>query len=111
FEETKDIYCQLRIEVPRRLIRQEERRLRYNGPGNRDALLLSAAQHTRLVVPAPTQSDPLEGLAHAAPHNLGRDAEDLEGDRDIPEHRPVRDQLEILKHHSDVPPEVGDRSG
>ena len=55
-----DLICVLIIEVADRLVGENERRIVDEGPGNRDALLLSAAQFRRPVPGAIAKTDGIE---------------------------------------------------
>ena len=67
-EELDDLGAGVAVEVARRLVGEEDGRLRDEGAGDPDALLLAARQLGRLVVQAVAQAQPLEdGLRAGVP--------------------------------------------
>ena len=73
FEEAEEVDRELGVEVARRLVGEDERRLADDGAGDRDALLLAAREDAGGVFAAPLQADALERLADArATRRLGR---------------------------------------
>jgi hypothetical protein len=62
-----DLTCVLIVEVADRLVGENERGIVDEGPGNRDALLLSAAQFRRPVPDAIAKTDRVEQLPGGDP--------------------------------------------
>ena len=65
-EQVHDLERQIRVEVARRLVGQDERRLVDERARDRDALLLAARQLQRIRVHPVLQAQPLEHLERAA---------------------------------------------
>ena len=107
-EEPEDVDRELRIEVPGRLVGEEDRGLTDDRARDRDALLLAAGEDAGAVFPATAEADPLERLADACTDEARREPEHLERDRDVVEDGPARDELEVLKDDPDVAPEHRD---
>ena len=59
-EDRHDLLGGLRVEVSRRLVGEEDRRIVHEAPRDRDALLLAARELRRRVVPAVREADALE---------------------------------------------------
>ena len=85
-EEGRDLLTRLPIEIPRGLVREEDRRLASEGPGKSDALLLSPRKLGRKVIhsilePHPRQelSGPISSCRIRTPEQLERDQNVLQG--------------------------------
>ncbi len=87
-----------RIEISRRLIREQHSRPRYEGPRERDALLLAAGELARVVAGAAFQADPLEGLEGRAACIRARCQ--LQGKHDIFEGGQRRNEMKGLENEA-----------
>lgn len=108
-EQPEDVDGELRIEVARRLVGQDERWLADDGARHGDALLFAAAEHLRPIVAATCEPDALERLADTSADEPMRQPHHLEGDGDVVEHGPAGDELEVLEDEPDVPAQSRDR--
>ena len=111
FEEPEDVDRELRIEVARRLVRENERRLADDRARDGDALLLATRQHARRIVTTTRESDALERFADARANEARRKAEHLERDRDVLVDAPRVHELEVLEDDADVPTQKWNRVG
>src|SRR5439155_9533328 len=92
--------AELGVEVRERLVEEQDARLDHEAPGQRDALLLPAAQLARIAALEPGQVDLLE---HACDARLGlrpADPAHLEAKGDVLVHRLVRPHRVVLEHHA-----------
>ena len=85
------------VEVAERLVEEQRLRLRDEDPRERDALLLPARERPRLAVGERRQADHVERLERPLAPLLLPDAVHLEAELDVGEHRPVREQREVLE--------------
>ena len=90
------------VEVPRRLVGQEDHRPVDECPGDRDALLLPAGELVGHPVVLAVEADQVEHLGHDPLDMAARLADDLEGERDVLAHRLVGQQPEVLEHGPDL---------
>jgi len=74
----------------------------------RHALLFAARKFVRVVLQLVPQPDEAEDLRHPRLDDVPRFADHLQGKRHVVEHALVGEQLEVLEHRPDVPPEVRD---
>ena len=90
-----------RVEVSRRLVRQQDRRIVDEGPRDRDPLLLAARQLAREAALPVRQPEQLERLlrVHGAVREVSR-VEQRQGD--VLDRARAREQVEILKDESDA---------
>ena len=72
-----------RVEVGGRLIEQEHVRSHRQGPGEREALALPAAQRLGRAIERDVETDRVECLAHPRPDLIARHAEVLATERDV----------------------------
>src|SRR5687768_8917527 len=102
-DEGHDLVRRLRVEVPRRLVGQDERRPIDEGAGDRRPLLLAAGQLVRARVHAMRELDPFEKLERAGAR-LGRIG--LRGverrQQHVLEDRRARQQVEALEDIADL---------
>ena len=94
--------AQLRVEVRQRLVEQKERRLTYDRPRQRAALLLPAGKLAGSALEQVLDAHPRRGLAHRMRDPVGRGPDHLQGECDVVEHRHVRIQRIALEHHCDI---------
>ena len=85
------------VEVAERLVEEQRLRLRHEHARQRDALLLPARERPRLAVGERRQADHVERLECQLPPLLLPDAVHLEAELDVVEHRPVREEREVLE--------------
>ena len=107
-EQPHDLFGELRIEVARGLVRDEQRRPRDDGARDADALLLARATarsaQRRLLAEQPHL---VERGAHLAPDLAVAGAVDDERQRDVVEHAAIVQQLVVLEHDADAAAEGG----
>ena len=97
----------LGIEVARRLVGQQQRRVVHERPRDRDALLLAAGQLGRQVVELGRQADHAQDVRHLAADLLAALADHLKRVGDVVVDRAVRQQLVVLEDRADVAAQVG----
>ena len=85
-----------RIEISRRLVREQHSRPRHKGSCECDALLLAAGELPRIVPSAGFQADPLKGLESCAA--CVPPCGQLQGKHDIFERSQCRDEMKRLKN-------------
>ena len=85
------------VEGRRGLVAQQDPRLRGQGPGNTDTLLLTARKLGGIGVPLPAQPHQLQKLVDTARDPPAVPARQLEGKRDVPRHTAGREQVEPLE--------------
>jgi hypothetical protein len=71
------------VKVPRRLIRQDEKRLNDQGAGNGDALLFAAGEFMRAMLPAMGQSHASQHLGRPLARFVGGAAADGQRQSDV----------------------------
>src|SRR5829696_4694258 len=91
------------VEVARRLIGDEDGRLRYEGPGYGDALLLATREHFGVLVHLPREAHEVEYLGHLRADGTPPLARHLHRVGDVLGCSLVRKQFEVLKDAPDVP--------
>ena len=91
--------AQLHVQVGEGLVEQQQARLRRQGAGQRDTLLLAAGEFVRVALAQVAELDQIEQLAGDA-LALGVLA-DAEGD--VLRHGQVREQRVVLEDHADAP--------
>jgi hypothetical protein len=91
---------QLDIQTGERLIEQHQVWLRSQGPGQRDALLLSTRELVHVAIAEAAKSDDVEQLVHALAALSRRSPAQAEGD--VALHGQVRKQGVFLKDHPDA---------
>src|SRR5918995_683951 len=105
-QELHDADAGVRVEVARRLVGDEDGRLRDERPGYGNPLLLAAGELVRVLVHLPRKADEVEYLGHLGADGTPPLAGDLHGVGDVLGRRLVGEQLEILEHATDIPPET-----
>src|SRR5436190_1890166 len=105
-EDVHDLDARPRIEVPGRLVRQQDRRLVDQRARDGDALLLAARQLVGIVIHALAEADDLEDLFGAAMPlgglHLRRPGVVEQQQLDVVERRRPRQQVEALEHEADL---------
>src|SRR4029077_17944680 len=107
-EQSHHLERQVRIEIARRLIGDQERGLADHGAGDADALLLADGELERQHTLLAEETHLVERGAHAPVDLLQGSCSYGERKRDVVVHRPVGEQLVILEDHADVAAESGD---
>src|SRR5271156_742639 len=107
-EELHDLEREVRIEVPRRLIGDQQRGLADDGAGDADALLLAGRKLERAAALLAEQSDLVERRAHALLDLAPRHSRDDEWQRDVVGNRSIEEQLMILEHDAQTSAELRD---
>src|SRR5262249_7311536 len=92
---------QFGVEAGQRLVHQEHGGIGDDGAGERHALALAARALPRQLVEQRLYVNRSGGRAHALPHLLLRHLLDAQAERDVLEHRHVREQREVLEHHAE----------
>lgn len=105
-EELHDPGTGFRIEIPGRLVSQQKRWARHEGPGQGDPLLLATGELPRVVMPPRLEADAGQGRCRL-PGGIGNSGE-FEGERDILGGGHRRDEVKGLENDADMtPPEAG----
>ena len=91
-----------RIEIPGRLVAQQDLRVADQRPRDRGALLFAARELAREHPALVREPDEIEHARHLRITSLVRVAGDLQRERDVFPDRLVREQLEVLEHDADV---------
>src|SRR3712207_605426 len=99
-----DADARVRVEISGRLVGDEYGRLGDEGPGDRDALLLSAGELVWELVHLPAQAHEVEYLGDLRADGAVPLARDLHRVGDVLGCRLVRQQLEVLEDAADVAP-------
>ena len=102
-DEAEDREAGRGVEVARRLVGHEDRRIRDERPRDRHTLLLPAAQLARSMPGAVAEADPVEHGQGAIPAVGARDPLIEERDLDVLRDRELGDQVERLEDESDPP--------
>src|SRR5215210_7163882 len=90
------------IEVARRFVGDEYGRLRHEGPGNGDSLLLAPRKHVGELLHLPREAHEVEYLGHLGADGTPPLARYLHGVGHVLGRRLVREQLEVLKDAPDI---------
>ena len=98
-QEVDDVPPGRAVEVPRRLVRQQQRRIVRQRPRDGDPLLLTAGELRRIVVPPAREADFLQ--QRARPRRRARHPGDLHRHQDVLERRQRREQVEELEDEPD----------
>src|ERR671913_869319 len=96
------------VQVARRLVGDEDGRLRYEGPGYGDTLLLAAREHFGELVHLRREANEVEYLGHLGADRTPLLARDLHRVGDVLGCGLVREQFEVLKDAPDVPAQASD---
>src|SRR5215208_876010 len=107
-QELHDADARCGVEVARRLVGDEYRRLRHEGAGYGDTLLLAAREHVRVLVHLPPEADAVEYLWHLRADRTPLLARNLHCVGDVLGCGLVREKLEVLKDAPDISPETWD---
>src|SRR3712207_1165859 len=102
-----DAHARVRVEVAGRLVGDEDRRLRDEGPCDRDALLLPAGELVGELLHLPAQPHKVEYLGDLRADGAPLLASDLHRVGDVLGGGLVREQLEVLEDAPDVAPVAG----
>ena len=95
-----------RIEIAGGLVGNEQRRLGHDRARDSHALLLAGGELERPALLLAEQADLIERRAHALVDLAPRHAGDDERQRHVVRHRPVVQQLVILKDHAELAGEI-----
>ena len=98
----------LGVEVARRLVGQQQRRMVDEGARDADALLLAAGELVGEVVQLRGQAGQAQDVGHLGPDLLARVAGDLQRVGDVVVDGAVGQQLEVLEDDAEVAAVVGD---
>jgi hypothetical protein len=97
-QEGQHVVRHRRVEVPRRLIGKDQRRLVYQAAGDRDPLLLAAGELHRPMVRTLGQANPPERLARELIRLTALHSRVLARERDILQRGQRRDEVERLEY-------------
>ena len=100
FEQPNDIPAVFRIEVPRRLVGDENLWLAHDSTRDRDTLPLTTRQLVWKILFFARQPDEFDDFWHSIFDFTIGHASDLERKRDILKHRALRQKLEILENYA-----------
>src|SRR5215212_2238257 len=103
-----DTYTRVRIEIAGRLVGDEYGRLGDEGSGDRDALLLAAGEHLRVLLHLPRESHEVEDLGHLRPDGAAPLTRHLHRVSDVLARGLIRQELEVLEDRPDVAPVARD---
>ena len=103
-EKALHLPAELGVERAERLVEEDEPRLADDGAGQRDALLLAAAQLRRVAPAIPLERDELQRLGDAPGDLRLADAADLQAVADIRLDRHVREERVVLEDGVERPP-------
>ena len=97
----------LRVEGAGRLVEQDRRRVNRKGPGDRNTLLLPAGKLVRPARPPCRPARPGRAAAGASPRPRPATARGRTRGpaMTFSQGRHVREQVELLEHHADLPPQ------
>lgn len=107
-EYADDFEGKLWVEVPSRLVGQQDLRLINHGPGNGHTLLLSIREVRRVLPHFLMKVDQPEGVEDAAADFFNRDTQDIETDGHVIENFFMEEKAEVLEddtHRSAQPPD------
>jgi len=107
FEQAQQFQRHFGIDIAGRLIRDQHPRARNHRAGNGNALLLPARQCCRDRMGAVGKADPVEHFRNRFHHPLFIRARQAQRQRDIVERGEMRHQPEILEHHPQPTPQIG----
>src|SRR5258705_2031622 len=102
-EQLHDRFAVGRVQVPCRLVREQDRGVTNDRPGHRDALLLASRQLYRIVLGAVRHPDLFERLLYPLGALRPRHAPIGERQLDILGDGEIADQVERLEHEPDAP--------
>lgn len=105
-EDPIDSRGRFRIQVAGRLVGEKKKGLVHEGARDRDALHLAPRKIARPITQPSEEADLEEHFVHTSSNRPVRRAGHSQGERDVLEHAPVRDQPEILVDEADVPAEL-----
>ncbi len=105
-EDPHDAHRRRRIEVPGRLVGEDNEGTVHERPGDRDTLLLATRKLTGIAVGFGGQPHQLEDLGHLIAHDVAGAPGDFEGKRHVLVHGLVRQQFEVLEHRADRAPQM-----
>jgi hypothetical protein len=101
-QELHDPDGRLGVQVARRLVGEQERRVVDERAGDRDALLLAARQLVGIGVQLRGQPRQAQDVGDLRADVLARVARDLQRVGDVVVHRAVGQELEVLEDHAEV---------
>ena len=101
-EQFHDADARVRVKVARRLIGDEDIRPVDEGPGDRDALLLTAGQFVGEALFLAVESDHLQDFRHDGLDVTAGLPDHLKRESHVLEHGLVRQQSEVLEHRADL---------
>ena len=96
-EQAHDVEADRAVEVSGRLVAQQDLRPVHDGPGDGDALLLTAGELVGEALLLALQPDHLQGLGHELADDVARLADDLQRVGDVLVDGLVRQQAEVLE--------------
>ncbi len=96
------LFAQLEVERPERLVEQEHRRAIHQGADEGNALLLAAGQLFGAAIPRPFQRDQAEHLLHTPLDLVRRNLLHSQAEADVLPDRHVREEGVVLEHGVDV---------
>ena len=99
----EDLACRLGVEITRRFVRDDQRRVSGDGASNRDSLLLATGELARVVMRAVAQADDLQRGLDVLATFASRQRSQRQRQLDVLERREDWDQVVKLKDEADVP--------
>src|SRR4029077_12212653 len=101
-EQVHDLEREIRIQIARRLVGQNELRVGDERARNRNPLLLATRKLFRIRVHPVLQAYPLQYLERLALLSRERQAEHAHDERNVVKHGEARNEAEILEHEPDA---------
>ena len=101
-KQTDDIPAMLRVEVASGLISDKNLGLAHNGTGNRHALALTTTELMRKLLLFAPEANEVDYLRYCVLDLAVAHACNLQRKGDVFKHRALRQQLKILKHHTNL---------
>jgi len=108
FEEADDFKGELGIEISRRFIGQDNRRVVDDGASDGHSLLLAVRERGRIFPDFGMEVDHPQGIKHLPAELFASQAENLEGDGHIVENFFMKEKAEILEDNADLSPQYVD---
>jgi len=106
-EELDDVPRGVGVQVPRGLVRQEDRWVVHQGPGHGDPLLLAPRQLIGVGVGLVEQVHQLQRLRHPAVFLPPWHADNVQGVAHVLRRRLLAEEPEVLEDDADAPPQKG----
>ena len=104
-QQAQDVLGRIGVEISRRLVGEQDRRMVDQRARDGHALLLAAGERLRHLVALVIQADVVQERRHAPLDRKRRRARDAHADGDVVEHGAVLEELVVLEHDADAAPQ------